>query len=197
MASNILINNCDVTNSNIEWFVYKLLNNLPFSWSNYLKIICWTFVLGSIPMTIIVLLDYNRKLKQHLIYATDIGKQLYPSVLLDADDMISILDNKDEFTVKGDDILYLEAKGNYVSVFEFSDGTITKKVVRTSLSKTQKDNDFSYIIRCHRSYIVNLKKVINVSGNAQGLKLHMAESDFIVPVSRNYIPVVQTFLGKW
>jgi len=37
----------------------------------------------------------------------------------------------------------------------------------------------------HRGFIVNLSKVINVSGSAQGYKLHFNTTDIKVPVSRN------------
>ena len=147
-------------------------------------------------MSIIVLLDYNRKLKHYLTFATSIESDFLLEKSHATDDTISIFDNNDVLTVKANEILYLEANGNYVSVFEWRGGTIEKKIVRTSLSKTEKENRLPYLMRCHRSYIVNLKKVVNVSGNAQGLKLHMAEAYIIIPVSRNYIPVIQTFFTK-
>jgi DNA-binding LytR/AlgR family response regulator len=46
------------------------------------------------------------------------------------------------------------------------------------------------IIRCHRSYLVNLMAVNRVDGNAQGLKLSFSKSlamTHIVPVSRSFI----------
>ena len=48
-----------------------------------------------------------------------------------------------------------------------------------------------HIIRCHRSFVVNLDHVIEVGGNAQGLKLHLNMLEDYIPVSRKYIPVVQ------
>jgi DNA-binding LytR/AlgR family response regulator len=48
-------------------------------------------------------------------------------------------------------------------------------------------------VKCHRSCIVNLDKVVKVSGNAQGFKLHLKETDFVVPVARKYSEVVGRF----
>ena len=42
------------------------------------------------------------------------------------------------------------------------------------------------IIRCHKSYFVNLSKVKTTSGNARALYLHINELDFQIPVSRNF-----------
>ena len=39
--------------------------------------------------------------------------------------------------------------------------------------------------RCHRMYLVNLAHVHWVSGNAQGLKLHLTDLEEAVPVSRS------------
>ncbi len=41
------------------------------------------------------------------------------------------------------------------------------------------------VIRCHKSYIVNLNKVNRISGNAKGYKLQIDELDFLIPVSRS------------
>ena len=42
------------------------------------------------------------------------------------------------------------------------------------------------IIRCHKSYIVNLCNVEKLLGNAQGYKLVMSNMDKQIPVSRNF-----------
>ena len=42
------------------------------------------------------------------------------------------------------------------------------------------------IVRCHRSYIVNLDRVERVTGNAQGYKLHLLGGQFQVPVARRF-----------
>ena len=41
------------------------------------------------------------------------------------------------------------------------------------------------ISRVHRGFIVNLSKVINVTGSAQGYKLHFNLTEVKIPVSRN------------
>lgn len=45
---------------------------------------------------------------------------------------------------------------------------------------------YPHIIRCHRSYIVNLDRVERVTGNAQGYKLHLLGGQFEVPVARRF-----------
>ena len=45
------------------------------------------------------------------------------------------------------------------------------------------DNDIFF--RCHRAYIINLDKVEQVEGNAQGYKLKVRGTEERVPVSRS------------
>ena len=45
---------------------------------------------------------------------------------------------------------------------------------------------FKNIIRCHRSYIVNLDMVSKMSGNARNFNLHIEKLGFKIPVSRSF-----------
>lgn len=47
-------------------------------------------------------------------------------------------------------------------------------------------SDKTKIVRCHKSYFVNLNKVKTTSGNARAFYLHLEELDFQIPVSRNF-----------
>jgi len=57
-------------------------------------------------------------------------------------------------------------------------------LLKTFLNKktTKKQN----IVRCHKSYIVNAKKVNKIHGNARGYFLNIKNIDFSIPVSRNF-----------
>ena len=62
-----------------------------------------------------------------------------------------------------------------------------KLLLRSSLSRLEAQIiDRSNIVRCHRSYVVNLDRVERVTGNAQGYKLHLFGGQFQVPVARRY-----------
>jgi DNA-binding LytR/AlgR family response regulator len=56
----------------------------------------------------------------------------------------------------------------------------------TLKSAEERTNNYPHIMRCHKSYMVNLKFVRDISGNAQGYKLHIPALNFPVPVSRSY-----------
>ena len=52
------------------------------------------------------------------------------------------------------------------------EGTLKRIPYRVTLSSFEAQlAKSSSLTRCHRSYLVNLKKVENISGNTQGLKV--------------------------
>ena len=93
------------------------------------------------------------------------------------------------------DLRFAEAMQNYVSVSYLSAESLQKEVVRNTLSKLENEWEQTPMVRCHRSYLVNLDAVAEVNGNAQGWKLRLeGVPDFEVPVSRSYIPAVRELL---
>lgn len=92
-------------------------------------------------------------------------------------------------------VCYIEAMQNYVCVFHIRDGALKKEILRETVANMEARFADSGIIRCHRSYLVNLDRITDVSGNAQGLKLKLENvPDFTVPVSRKYIPELRKLL---
>ena len=174
------------------------INSLPFSWSNYWWIISRTFVLGGIPIAFLTLLDYQRKEKFNRNQANDIIRN--KKEFLNSNETVHRIstDLKDEsFSFNEDDFNYAIAVGNYIDVSILVENTLKRVTYRVTLSSFEAQlEESSSLIRCHRSYLVNLKKVENISGNAQGLKFKLKNQSELVPVSRNYIPIVRQFLIK-
>jgi DNA-binding LytR/AlgR family response regulator len=61
-------------------------------------------------------------------------------------------------------------------------------MIRYSLKKaTETVNEFEFILRCHRTFIVNINHIKEITGNSQGYKLYLENLDFPVLVSQKYI----------
>jgi DNA-binding LytR/AlgR family response regulator len=89
---------------------------------------------------------------------------------------------QDSIHLPVNDFLYAEAADNYVKVFYLGG----HKIIRSSLKRLEDDvRAYEQIFRCHRTYLVNLDKVIHISGNAQGYKLHLEGTELLIPVSRS------------
>ncbi len=94
----------------------------------------------------------------------------------------------------GSELLYAEAMQNYVALYHKKDGSVAKTVERNTLQNTLEALDAPSVIRCHRSYLVNLDAVVEVNGNAQGLRLRLSDTDTVIPVSRSYIEEIKSRL---
>lgn len=94
---------------------------------------------------------------------------------------------KERFEAPSDAIVCLQSSDNYVTILAFMGGELQTAMLRMTLkSAEERTSPCARIIRCHKSYIVNLDHVRDISGNAQGYKLHIPVLDFPVPVSRSY-----------
>jgi ribosomal protein L28 len=111
-------------------------------------------------------------------------------------DLISFKDERDQvkFSVKRKDILYIESTDNYITVF-FSNGEkVSKHMVRTSLKRVEESELSSKLVRCHRSFIVNLENVEWMKKDGRNFVLKLKQIESFIPVSRSYIPQFKSLL---
>lgn len=95
--------------------------------------------------------------------------------------------NNDKLVIEPDHLICIRSEGNYAHVFYLEEESLKKRLIRNSLSNLfEQLNDHGEFKRCHRSYIVNLNKVEQVSGNARNYNLHINALEFTIPVSRNF-----------
>lgn len=94
-------------------------------------------------------------------------------------------------------IRYAESMQNYVSIHFESEQGIQKETVRDTIANFESRFQNTSIVRCHRSYLVNIESILSVDGNAQGLKLQLKGVDGIeVPVSRSYVSDLRAHLAS-
>ena len=170
-------------------------NNLNFSWNNYLLIITQTFAVGILPISVAVLLSYFFKYKKIAEQSAIINQQIKnnkPTKIR----QYTLKSHVKKETVVIDEATFLFAKssGNYVEVFVAEENPVILRMGLADL-ETQLSSD-EKMLRCHRSYFVNTSQIDKVTGNAQGLKLWIKNTEFIVPVSRKYLEAVKTIFSN-
>ncbi len=102
----------------------------------------------------------------------------------------------EKFQINPRDLIYAKSAGNYVDIYIQEHEEIKKLTKRLTLSSFltyfHKQNK---ILRIHNSYVANLDKIKQVSGNAAGLTLKFQNlADTSIPVSRKYIKRVEGVL---
>ncbi|MBN2669231.1 MAG: tetratricopeptide repeat protein [Bacteroidales bacterium] len=93
---------------------------------------------------------------------------------------------KDSISLDLSQILFIEANDNYSMFYYIKENNLTKEMIRGNLKSMQEQIKSDILIRCHKSYIVNLSKIKNVQGNAKGFKLQFDLVNFEIPVSRSF-----------
>lgn len=182
-------------------FLYLgFLLNLPFKWQNLIWMIIVTLTIGIFPTTGTVLFGYIRRLRKYRDLAATLhlhpitspestsGALLTPTPAAHFPPITLVADNeRDTLTLPPTDLLYIESSDNYCTIYYQLNGKLQRPLLRSSLSRleTQLAN-FPHLVRCHRSFMVNLDQVERVTGNAQGYKLHLQNSELEVPVARRY-----------
>jgi hypothetical protein len=111
--------------------------------------------------------------------------------------MIPFYDDKGilKFSVKKENLLYLESAENYVSICYINKDKVSKYLLRDTLKKIEETFSGTEIIRCHRSYMVNFEKVKVIRRDKDGLMLGF-DNPLVtdIPVSKTYVnPVMETF----
>ncbi len=104
--------------------------------------------------------------------------------------MIPFHDEKQvlRFSVKSEDLLYLESADNYVYIHYLDHNKISKYIMRNSLKKLEPELVKTGLLRCHRSFMVNFEKVKLIKKEKDGLNLELdTEAKLSLPVSKTYI----------
>ena len=135
------------------------------------------------PIIAITFLNQNKNLRAHIADADHINEAISAKQAEGPEFKI------EDFTVDPDQLLFIASEGNYVTVKYLDNDVVKQNTIRTTL-KTIPQHDS--IIRCHRAYIVNLDKVIHVTGNSQGYRLKLEGIKEEIPVSRAYTSVVKS-----
>ncbi len=94
--------------------------------------------------------------------------------------------SKDRITLSVSGFLYGKAQDNYVELIYLEQDRPRKFLMRTTLSSLIDSVGHSAIVRCHRSYMVNLVHVTAIKGGNQDMTLHLASLDIAIPVSKSF-----------
>lgn len=93
---------------------------------------------------------------------------------------------KENLSFPSSKFIYAESDGNYINFFIDENNRVVKKMIRNSMNNVEEDlAHIDHIIRVHRAFLVNLKKVRMKKGNTLGYQLKLEGVDKEVPVSRN------------
>ena len=84
------------------------------------------------------------------------------------------------------DLLYIEAVGNYVKIYQLNDGQVRSDMLRATSKQMEEDlSAYPMVVRCHRAFLVNLQQVEQIVSRAGAMQLMIKHCHEALPVSRS------------
>ena len=153
-----------------------------------------------VPYTVTDLVILLKDTQQRLMLTKSDTVESDDEVMPEHTEIINLMDNNGnlKLSVKLDNLYYIKAEDNYINVFYQRSGAIASYLLRCKM-QTIADNcvDSSSLMRCHRSYIVNIKKVSVLHNEADGFVIDFEREGLeSVPVSKTYSAKVLEAFNK-
>lgn len=176
------------------------LQFFDFSFRAFVLFVGFTMAVGIFPVLIQVLLRQNIHQKRNLHKSDLLNDRIQNAGLAIPRPEVVQIQNEEggiELSLDPATIIAFESSDNYVSVFYNQEAKVKARLVRNTLKHFEKqfENDLCFF-RCHRSFLVNLRHLQQVNGNARGLVLKLHEDLKPVPVSRSNIDAFTALMEK-
>jgi hypothetical protein len=172
----------------------------PLSFTNILAFQTYTLAVGILPITTLTLVkqhylkrknEANAEILSHSINERHTSLTSAQIVLFSSDNV------RENLELAADQILFIKAEGNYITIAYLKNGKIGRTLFRNTM-KYASDllAPFPFFYQCHRSWIVNLNCITGISGNSQGLRLRLESFDEDIPVARNNTAIFKKIMTE-
>jgi len=113
--------------------------------------------------------------------------------------MITIKDmaSNTKLTISSNDFVYSEIRGSTLYIYFMHDNILRERHLRATISSIEDDVCDENIVRCHRSFIINVHYVDAMEGNSNGYKLYLKCCNAVIPVSRHYTLIMRNLLDEY
>ena len=90
-----------------------------------------------------------------------------------------------DFTIIPSSIIYVESVGNYSNVYYIDNEHISSRTLRSTIKQLKEElRDYSFIVQCHRAFLVNLMYVESLEGTNNRFFINLFSFDKKIPLSR-------------
>ncbi len=177
------------------------IENNQLSWSNFLETL---IIIGFCSFAIGLYWRYkfrSRYLAAELEETRMLNEQL--SKTKEAEDMIQSAETitltgstSETVNLSVSSLLYIEAVGNYVKVYQWSDGQLHSDMLRATTKQMEVSlKPYPMVVRCHRAFLVNIGNVEQVVSNAGSMQLCIKHTKEYIPVSRSNMSQIKTAIN--
>lgn len=176
-----------------NFILFSYIFHYPITLSIFLVFLYWTLIIGVVLTVMSIGIEYNRFLREKM-------EALLSNTTEEQKDIsITIHDTNvrgNDLTIPINDLLYVEAQKNNVSVCYLRDAKPTHVEVHTTLTALIEElKDYENIFQCHRSFVVNVNNITSAKGNSNGYQLKVGTCADSIPVSRSYVSQLKAFIA--
>lgn len=159
-----------------------------------------TLAIGVFPVSLFTLWNESRTRRKYSDSAAQLNQRRSPPVEAStdaapaSDPLIDIpsQNTNESLSLLLSDLLYIQVADNYLEVVHLQGGLLKKRLLRNTLKEVSEHlSAHPALLRCHKSFLVNMQQVYRVSGNAQGYRLHLHGTEESIPVSRQHNDTVR------
>ncbi len=175
---------------NTTYFYHFFIFGSQLSWLGYIYFMSIALSTSLFPLLMIIVIRYLQ-VKQYL-ELLDLTNTLAPK-----SDLITLTgENKSEqLVIVRPELVLLKAADNYVEILLQKEKQVERRMLRTTLSGLATQIDDNNFLQVHRSFIVNMNKVVNLEGKSPNYSLRLVVPLENVPISRNKIQLVRASLA--
>lgn len=165
---------------------FSLISKSQILWFEIL-----TFSIGYIPMALMVFINeklwrnkFHKKAEKLNAKINSFSKILKKEKSKKENNSVIEISYDSHITpLRLNDLIYIHSDKSGFELFTAESNTHVDSDLLLYRSKILRNED---IMQCHPCFIVNINKVIHVTGNARGYKLHLKNTKTQVPVSMKY-----------
>ncbi len=177
-------------------FYSQYLGNIEINFYSASKIL----LLGLLPVVLLIVLSQNLLLRDRIKSFTDPAQPHSNPASVKESDATIIFESEsksDSFSLKVDSIVLIKSANNYIEIFWKDKNNLKKSLIRNTLNNAEQMlQNYPFLIRCHRTSIVNLKYVENIENGIKDYLIHLREVDESIAISRQYILNVKEAMKK-
>ncbi|MEG0647551.1 MAG: LytTR family DNA-binding domain-containing protein [Bacteroides sp.] len=178
-----------------NWLYSNLIFGFHWQWELLLIFLLVTTIVGLFPVTLFMLINRNRLLASHLAEAVEMNRHLQdsrsavvqPESCQETEQILLQGSTKEVLELQACQLVCIEAEGNYIKVIYRKQDKMEQRLLRATMKQAEEAVEAcSFVVKCHRAFLVNIHAVTKVSGNSQGYRLSLQGCTTEIPVSRAY-----------
>lgn len=186
-----------ITISVVIWLVNRYRASETPVEDSYPGSLFLVFAIGILPYIVVTFIRHNYLLRHHLKAAREMSEQLHGKKFDLNDDDHFLVNAKLSPPVRLSEFLYAESRGNnlYIQYVDKASGQPLFQLIRSSMKEFQQANSaHARLFRCHRAFIINIDKILEMRGNAAGYEVVLHNSFAPITVSRSNVEAFKRLL---